>query len=118
MYNFPADLDLSHLIGCEVVEISFVPYNIFIRLEPANHINMIGAWKIIDSKGNLIDEGNVQGDQKESYRVHKLLSLKIKAYKITSPTILSIIFDNDWVLEIIDDSDQYETCAISPNIYI
>lgn len=117
MYKFPSDLDLSHLIGCEVVQISLAPYNLFIQLEPENHINIEGVWRLYDSSGNLVDEGNGQ-DEKDAYRIHRLLTHKIEQYIVVNPTTLALIFENKWKLEIVDDSDQYESCSISPNIYI
>ena len=117
MYKFPSDLDLSHLIGCEVVQISHGPYNLSITLEPENHINIEGLWRLYDSSGRLVDEGNEQ-EKKDAYRIHQLLSHKIEQYKVVNPTTLALIFENKWKLELVDDSDQYESCSISPNIYI
>ena len=118
MYRFTSDLDLSHLKGGEVVEISIVPFNLLIRLEdPNNHINLCGKWRIRDSKGSTIDEGNLD-KPKDSYRAHILLKKKIASWQIPNEALLSIIFEDGFVLDIIDDSDEYECCHISPDIYV
>lgn len=117
MYKFSRDLDLSHLVGCEVVEVSHAPYNLLFRLEPENVINISGRWRVVDEKGNLIDEGDFE-KPKESYRTHLLLTRKVKYCQIVDPTVLSVNFEDGWSLQIIDDSEQYECCHISPNIYV
>jgi hypothetical protein len=76
MYRFPDDLDRSHLTGCEVVQVSHAPYNLLFSLKPDNRINIVGAWRLLDSDAQVIDQGNEQ-EQKESYRTHRLLGHKI-----------------------------------------
>ncbi len=117
MHQFKDNLDLSHLIGCEVVQVSHAPYNLLISLEPENSINIEGAWLLLDSKGQIIDEGNEQ-NQKDSYKTHRLLDHKIQKCIVVNPTTLQVQFDNGWKLEIRDDSEQYESCHISPDIHI
>ena len=117
MYRFPQNLDLSHLTGCEVVQVSHAPFNLCFKLEPDNHINLEGAWRLFNSAGKIVDEGNVQ-ESKDSYRTHQLLGQKVQRCIVASPTTLAIVFENGWKLEVVDDSDQYESCHISPNINI
>ena len=116
MYSFPEDLDLSHLIGGEVIEISKVPYNLAIHLDPENLINISGAWRLTDQSGKIIDEGDEQ-QNKEYYKIHRLLGKKLTATIVLNPTTLEIIFDSEWKLEIFDE-EEGESCHISPNIYI
>ena len=117
MYRFSSDWDLSHLVGCEVVEVSHVQFNLLFRFEPQNAINICGHWRVVDESGSLIDEGDFE-EQKESYRTHHLLGKKVKCCRVLDPTTLSVEFEDGWALQIIDDSDQYECCHISPNIYV
>lgn len=117
MYKFPDDLDLSHLTGCEVVQVSHAPYNLLFSLEPDNRINIEGRWRILDSEGAVVDQGYEQ-EQKDSYETHRLLGQKIRKCVVVNPSTLHVQFENGWMLEILEDSDQYESCHISPNIYI
>ena len=117
MYRFPEDLDLSHLVGCELVEVMHAPFNLYFGFEPENRINLTGKWRILDSSGQTVDEGKVE-EPKDSYRVHLLLGHKIKKCVIVNPSLLAVQFESGWQLEIVDDSDENETCHISPNIYI
>jgi len=117
MHGFAKDLDLSHLISGELTSVSIDQNNIYFAFVPDNHICISGEWKVIDDKNSLVD-GGILGEDKDAYKIHKLLGKKIKDYKINSPKSLFIIFNNNWILEIIDNSDHYESCSISPNIYI
>lgn len=117
MYKFSSDLNLKHLIGCEVVQVSHAPYNLTFSLEPNNFINIEGYWRLINANEEVVDEGNEQ-NQKDAYRTHQLLGQKIKECVVMNPTTLAVIFNNGWKLEIMDDSDQYESYHISPDIHI
>lgn len=117
MHRFRDDLDLSHLTGCKIVRVSHDPYNLLFSLEPDNRINIEGAWSILDSDGQVVDQGNEQ-EGKDSYRTHRLLGQRIQKCIVVDPTTLHVQFENGWILEILDDSEQYESCHISPNIYI
>ncbi len=118
MYGFPEDLDLSHLLEGELIRISIDKYNLlFVFDAPENTINIAGKWEIRNDKKEVVDYGIIE-EEKESYKVHQLLGYKIKKYEVLSPKFLVLIFDNNWELEIVDNSEQYETCSISPDIYI
>ncbi len=117
MYKFSQDIDLSHLTGGEVVQVSHAQYSLVFCLEPNNQINIEGAWRILDRNGQVVDEGNEQ-EKKDAYRTHRLLGQKIQRCIAVNPTLLVVEFENGWKLEILDDSEQYESCHISPNIHI
>ena len=117
MYQFPEDLDLSHLVGCALTEVCIDRYNLLLHLWPENRINLCSVWRVLDSEGKVVDEGDSVA-MKDAYRVHLLLRHKTVGWRIANPRLLTIIFDNQWTLEIHDDSDQYECCHISPNIYV
>lgn len=117
MYKFPSDLDLSHLTGCEVVQVTHWPYTLVFSLESDNWINIEGAWRLLDEEGGVVDEGDEQ-EQKDAYRTHRLLGQKIRECIVVNPTTLAVVFENGWKLEILDDSEQYESCHISPDTCI
>lgn len=115
MYTF-ANLNLDHLKGCEITEISIVPYNILFKLEPKNFINISGKWSLLSKDGIILDHGDAQAAE-TSPLIHNLLNSKIESYSTPIPTELHITFINGSALIIYDDP-QYECCSISPNIYI
>ena len=119
MYKFTG-LNLSHLIECEVIQISHAAHNLLISLDPKNQINIFGGWRLFDESGAVVDEG-YEGDEKadrDAYRVHHLLTHVIEQYEIVSPSVLAFVFENQWRLELIDDSDMHECCSITPNIRV
>ena len=117
MYHFHQDLNLDHILNCEIIQISLSEYNLYINLEPKNIIHFMSSWRILDEKNDVVDEGNMQ-TPKEEYRIYKLLGKKINGYKIENETTLVFILENNWKIIMIDDSEQYESGFISPNIYI
>ena len=117
MYGFPKDLDLSHLVGGELIRISIDQYNLLFEFDPQNTINISGKWVLRNEQNEIFDQGVLE-TEKESYKVHKLVGQKIQDYEISSPKSIKFIFENNWELELIDNSDQYETCSISPDIYV
>jgi hypothetical protein len=117
MYRFKPDLSLSHLINGEIVQISLAEYNLYIHLEPKNVIQIMGAWQLLDTKGHVVDEGDLQ-KEKEAYKIHKILGWRISKYNIEAETRLVFEFDNSWKLVMIDNSEHYETGFISPDIYV
>jgi hypothetical protein len=116
MYKFNG-INLDHLINLEVEQIRIGPHSIHFDLENDNYITIEGKWKIIDKDGNIFDHGDAKAHN-ENIKIHNLLLAKIVSYKILNPKQLEISFSNGKKLIIIDDSDEYECCAISPNIYI
>jgi hypothetical protein len=117
MYRFPEDLDLSHLVGGELIQVCIDRYNLLLNFDPVNRINLCGVWRLRDSEGEVVDEGDSEMP-KDTYRAHLLLGHQVRQWRIPNPRLLTIVFDNRWTLDIHDDDDRYECCHISPNIYI
>jgi len=117
MYHFRPDLNLLHLIGAEIVQVSLAEYNLYINLEPKNVIHIMGQWQILDSMDRIVDEGNLD-EEKDAYRVHKILGKKIVGYDVQNEKRLVFRLDNEWKLVMIDNSEQYETGFISPDICV
>ncbi len=119
MYRFTG-VNIDHFIGAELIEVSIVQFNLLFSFEtekqPNIHINIEGTW-CIEKDGQLFDEGDAQ-KHKESIKAHCLLGHKIISYKTPTPESLEIQFDGNSILTIYDNSDQYESCSISPHIII
>ena len=117
MYKFPRDLDLSHLVGTELIEVAIGPYALQLKFEPTNHINIEGRWSLTSPSGAILDQGNQQ-EKKDSYRIHQLLQKKVVGFTVEDPSTLDVQFEGNWHLKIFDDSEKYESVSISPNIHI
>jgi hypothetical protein len=117
MYGFSEDLNLKHLVGTELVEVSIAAYCLFLILEPKNNIRIEGKWVLLDPQGHVFDEG-YQQEPKDAYRVHVLLQKKIMAYTVLDRETLDLEFEGGWHFRIIDDSGPYESASITPDIYI
>lgn len=119
MYKFDKDLEktLEHFIGAEVQSIQVDPYNLLFNFDTESAINVCGVWRLLDAKGDIVDEGDCSSS-KPKYVIGDLLCQKIEKILIISPEVLSIVFGNGLVFEIHDTSDQYECCSFSPGIYI
>jgi hypothetical protein len=116
MYGIPEDLDLAPFVGTSldyiglgIGTLQFVfsgnPY------EKDRVITVEGCWELRDKDSGLIDKA-IEPDERDVYRVHKVLSRRVTETKLKPQTSFSLIFDNGWILTIVDDSCQYETCHI------
>lgn len=116
MYKF-TNINIDHLIGSEIIEVSIYSYNLLFRLEPENFINISGKWEIRTKDGAILDSGNAQ-KHNVVIKAHHLLQTKVEGYDVPSPEELHIKFSDNSTLVIYDDEPQYECCSISPAIYI
>jgi hypothetical protein len=118
IYKIPKDLNLNHLIELEVIAIQVDQYNVLIKLHSSqnDYINISDSapWELLDKEGKTIDQ-QLDFDSRDIFKIHKLLGSKIHSYKVESPTCLAFMFDSELILNIHDDSDQYESFTISPN---
>ncbi len=110
MHRIPKGLDLSPLVGLEITSLSIGQHEVILRFHPEGSVRMEGAWTLKDKKGIIIDESMEHADR-DSWRIHKLLGSKIAKCVVRDGQHLDVHFD-DYVLEIEDDSDHYETFAI------
>jgi hypothetical protein len=117
MYKFDSNIDLEHLVGLNVTQACVDQWNVLINFYPEHHIDMSGGWRLIDDSGNEIDK-NEEHSVRNSFQVHRLVGSSISAYRVVSPELLEVTFSNGFKLEIIDNSEQYETISISTNIYV
>lgn len=78
---------------------------------------MAPLGSFLDKDGKTIDQ-QMDFALRDSFKLHKLLGSKILAYQVESPTCLGFKFDLGFVLKVHDDSDQYESFTISPNIVV
>jgi hypothetical protein len=117
MYKFKTDLNLSHLIKDELIQICIGENELIFNFHSNNSITILGEWSLINKECHEIDKCEEHSNRK-AYYIHNLLGKKIEAYNIVNPSQLNLNFEGGYTLEIYDDSDQYESCLISPGIII
>ena len=117
MYGVPENLDLERFADFQLVMISLGPHRIRFHLQKdvQNYaeISAEGKWQIRDEGGEILDEF-VPNDQRECYRVHRLLMLSIVDWRLNAPDWFEIEFEEGYKLRVYDDSDEYESFSIQP----
>ena len=110
MNRIPLVLDLSALVGLEVIQVAIGQYEVIIQLHPIGAIRLEGGWTLKDKDGRLIDH-SMEHSERDAWRIHKIIGSKISECIVRDEKHLDISFDG-FSLEIEDDSDQYETFSI------
>jgi hypothetical protein len=59
----------------------------------------------------VIDKA-AENDDRDVYRIHKLLSHAVTDAKIDPLESFTLVFDNGWTLTFVDNLKQYESCHI------
>ena len=116
MYNFDPNLNLSHLIGKTLIQIGIGENEIVFSFNNDQTILVSGKWEMMEDN-KLIDQ-SCEHSIRKSYMIHGVLGKAILSYEIVSKTQLNIELENSFLLKIYDDSIEYESCFISPDIII
>jgi len=117
MYGIPEKLDLTPFIGTTLDYIGLGKYQIHFvfsgdpRKEKDRVVMAEGYWEMRDSQSVVIDKAT-DNDDRDNYKIHRLLSLTVAGTKISPPESFTLVFNNGWTLTFVDDSSQYETCHI------
>jgi hypothetical protein len=111
MYGLPKTLDLSFLNNLEVEQVCIDRFNVLLQFYPTGSLNMQCGWALSDTTGKEVDR-HIAHDEREFWRIHKLLGKKIHKSIIVSERQLNLEFESGYCLSIFDDSDQYETFNI------
>jgi hypothetical protein len=117
MHGVPEQLDLTSFIGTTLDHIGLGKHQIqFVfsgdpRTEKDRVITAEGYWEMRDDQSLMIDNAT-EYDDRDVYRIHRLLSRKVSQTKVNPPESFTLVFDNGWTLTFVDDSSQYESCHI------
>ena len=114
MYGVPADLDLSHYLNATCVQIAMGEFQIQLHFQPVATIAIEGRWELREAAGDVVDQ-TVPNDSRDSYRLHLLLAQQVVDCNVVAPTSFSLTFNSGHTLEVFDDSNQYESCHLSPS---
>jgi len=117
MYGVPEQLDLTPFIGTTLDYIGVAKYQVHFVFggdpwtEKNRGVTTQGYWEMRDSQSVVIDKAT-ENDDREAFRIHRLLSHRVTEIKVSPPESFTLVFDNGWMLTFVDDSSQYESCHI------
>lgn len=111
MYRIPENLDIKGIIGYDLNLLGLGRYDI--------QLNFTGSGIKFCIQGNisLLENGKVIATWNEetnwsSLDFQKVLNATVESYAIPNEKLLEIRFDKGLILQIHDDSDQYEAMQI------
>ena len=113
MHGVPVDLDLSHFSEASCIQIAIGEFQIQFHFSPTGSISVDGRWELRNPDGHVMDE-TMKNQNRVTYRIHQLLGQPVRETFVNPPKSFGLRFENGCVLEIFDDSDQYESCQIAP----
>ncbi len=117
MYGVPEQLDLAPFVGTTLDCIGLGKYQIqfFFSGDPRTKKNcgvtVEGYWEARDAQSAVIDKA-AENDDRDVYRIHRLLSRTVTRTKVNPPESFTLVFDNGWTLTFFDNSSQYESCHV------
>ena len=117
MYGVPEQLDLAAFIGATLDYVGVGKHQVqFVfsgepRTEKDRVVTAEGYWEMLDGQSVVIDKAT-KDDNRDCYRIHRLLSHTVTETKVNPPESFMLVFDNGWALTFVDDSSHYETCHI------
>ena len=119
MYGVSEDLNrhLHQFHGQRLVQLFIGAYQVQFRFDEAGRkpasVSAEGKWEVRDASGALVDESGPNEDR-EAYRVHRLLMLRVTGSRVRSPSWFELEFEQGYALRVYDDSEEYESFSIQP----
>ena len=113
MHGFPSDLTVEGLVGSDLQQICMGKYDVQFRFGSGTFIAVQGGARILKNETQVAiwtDEGSW-----DTPAFHELLNQSVIRYFVASKDVFQIDFDNGLILELIDNSDRYESMQIYPN---
>jgi hypothetical protein len=116
MYGFPEDLQLDDIIGSEIQQICLGPGDVQFRFGSGRHICVEGFAEVFNG-----EERVSAWDQKRNWTnvaFQALLMATIDGYAVLDARMLEIRFQNGLRLRLHDNSTQFESLQIYPELII
>ena len=114
MYGVPANLNLSDFQNAACIQIAIGEFQIQFHFQPAAAVYVEGRWELRDGQRQLVDQ-SVENHERDSYQIHRILGQIVVDSFVSAPTSFGLKFANNYVLEVFDDSQEYETSQLSPS---
>jgi hypothetical protein len=113
MYGFTSDLMIECLIASDLQQICIGKCDVQFRSGSGTLIAVQGGARILknDTKTAVWSEENSW----DTPAFYELLNHSVTRYAVLNRNVLHLDFDNGLVLELTDNSDQYESMQIYPN---
>lgn len=111
MYGIPPDLKLDSLIGCDLNLLGLGRYDVQLNFDGSGITFCIQGGISLLKNGKIVAIWNEQNNW-SSLAFQEILNATVKNYSIPNEKLLEIKFMNGFVLQVHDDSDQYETMQI------
>lgn len=111
MYRFPADLNLNAIIGYDLNLLGLGRYDVQLNFTGSGVLFCIQGRVSLKENGEVISTWD-QKDNWSSLAFQKVLNATVKKYSIPHEKLLEIEFNQGLVLQLHDDTDQYEVMQI------
>ena len=111
MYRLPADVDWSFLVGSELIQLCIGMHQIQMHFLNGVHIYIEGDFQH-EHKGIAHIGGGRANLARRSISLVSILHKVVRAVTTEGDRVLVLQFDDDAIVKIIDDSDQYESFQI------
>ncbi len=110
MYGLPKNTDLSFFIGRNPISVSFTSYEVIIGFDANTRLSITSHCRLTSPEGTFFVI--------EHYCAHAtelctLLEATVTGAETNGSDILTLRFDSGWVLEVKDDSEQFESFVIT-----
>lgn len=110
MYRIPADLDLSVIIGADLNQIALGRYDVQFSFDAKTTI-CLQSRAIVLHKGFEVATWSEDSNW-SSLAFQGLLNQSVLGYSVPNNQLLEIQFTDCFLLQLYDDSDQYECMQI------
>src|SRR5262249_33502914 len=119
MHGVPKNLNLDRFHGATLVQIALGEFQVqFVFSKPDLNISVEGDWAIRNPAAEIVDR-SVPNEQRDSFKVHRLLGRSIASSEVDPPHSFTLRVDNGWILSVFDDSREYESFSINlGSIYV
>jgi len=112
MYHFPSDLNLDDLVGSEVHQICLGPADVQFRFGSRTCIAVQSRATLVAAESAISVWTGPDGWSNREFQ--QMLGLPVRQYAVLTDRLLEIQFMNGLVLQLHDDSDQFESLQIYP----
>ena len=100
---------LSGLIGRRITSLDKGEFQLRLVFGQNVCFVALSAWRMLQDGRFLLGSGDVQGSKPLAEEMNCLKGLKVVSTTVLSSWETKLVFDNDYVFELIPDSVRYET---------
>lgn len=113
MHGFAQNMEIEGLTGSDLIQICVGKFDVQFRFGSGTLIAVQGGARVLNN-GTQIASWSEENSW-DSPAFHKLLNQSATKYSVSNENVFRIDFEEGLVLELIDNSEQYESMQIYPN---